>query len=61
MAAKKKLKYDADPAAVQRAIDAIGQGFSWHATPQGPDYWEKVLQNLEGMLDEVKPLRKTRS
>lgn len=55
----RKVKYNADPAQLQQAIDAIGNGFDWMGTPQGLEYWEQVLQNLEGLLDEVAPKQET--
>jgi len=49
----RKQKYNADPEQMRQAIDNIGNGFDWDSTPQGLEYWEKVLQNLEGLLDDV--------
>lgn len=51
----RKKKYNADPKLLRQALDAVGNGFDWNSTPQGLEYWEKVLQNLEGLLDEVEP------
>jgi hypothetical protein len=52
-----ELKYGADPDSIQKAIDAIGNSFEWVETPQGLEYWEQVVRNLESILDEVHPLR----
>lgn len=52
-------KYNADPEALRRAMADIGDGFDWDSTPQGLEYWEQVLQNLEGLMDQVEPLKAT--
>jgi hypothetical protein len=57
MSVADKYKYGADPQEIQNAIDGIGNGFNWIETPQGVEYWEQVLQNLESLQRELKPAR----
>jgi len=41
-----------DRAKVAAAIDNLMTGFNWRATSQGHDYWKKVKNNLQAMIDE---------
>jgi len=36
-----------DRAACRQAADLIEGAFAWCASPEGHDYWEEVVRNLE--------------
>ena len=35
---------------IEEAMDGIFGGFDWEKTPQGPQYWGEVVENLYQLL-----------
>lgn len=36
---------------IREAAQKLMQGFSWHQTPQGVEYWKGVYSNLHALAD----------
>lgn len=41
------------PDRVQQAVDGIWSGFDWETSPQGREYWMKVVDELEQIAQGV--------
>ena len=46
-----KLKPDKDE--IERAKSALLNGFLWEHTPQGANYWDEVVRNLESIIKAI--------
>lgn len=52
---KNKLKthrFPVEKRKVNKAIEGIFSGFVWKDTKQGVRYWERVIENLEGLKND---------